>query len=81
LTETNGYNKLNITKKEVWNNETNSLEMTQTIKRLGLDITKVGVPFIVINTGKKEFPIIGDTSIIEYFRHVYEVIEGNTENI
>ncbi|MDR1987276.1 MAG: hypothetical protein LBQ24_00430 [Candidatus Peribacteria bacterium] len=47
LTENDLYNKLNITKKEVWNDIKNAEEMKITLERLGLDVEKSGVPFIV----------------------------------
>lgn len=54
LTEVDWYNKLNIDKREVWNNKENALKMTEDLKRLGLENAKTWVPFLVVNENWKE---------------------------
>lgn len=82
LTENDLYNKLNITKKEVWSNAGNAEEMKKDLRRLGLDVAKSWVPFIIWTIEKKEFPLpIGDKWIIEYFTHIKEILDWNLSNI
>jgi glutaredoxin len=82
LAENDLYNKLNITKKEVWSNAKNAEEMEKDLKRLGLDVAKSGVPFIVWTIGEKQFPLpIGDRWIIEYFTYTKEILDWNLDNI
>lgn len=54
LTEVDWYNKLNIDKREIWNNKENALKMTEDLKRLGLENAKTWVPFLVVNENWKE---------------------------
>lgn len=68
LKQTDGYNKLDITKKEVWSNKEHALEMTQKAKELWVE--RVGVPFIVVKNGDKEAPIVSLDRILEHFKPI-----------
>ena len=56
--------KFNI--KEVWYNKSNSAELSQAAKELGLSDSSVGVPFLYDSKNKKSY--IGETDIKSFFQ-------------
>lgn len=59
------YENFDIIKKEVWSDKKNALEMTKKVEELWL--TRVWVPFIVVNNWEKEIWLSGSDNIKEYF--------------
>jgi len=55
--------KLKIVRKEVYNNQTNSIELSTKAKSCGLDEANVGVPFMYTNKGDC---LIGTPDITDY---------------
>jgi len=82
LKKTDGYNKLDIIKKEVWSNKENSAEMAEVMERLWLDISKVGVPFMLVKNWDDETYLNWDTPIINYFKpYLWEIPESGNKEI
>lgn len=57
--------KVNFSKKEVWNNSQNSAEMQARVKECGIDSSKVGVPFLYAR-GKC---LIGTPDVTDFFKN------------
>ncbi len=64
----NGITKqLGLIQKEVFFNKTNLKEFNGYLQKHALTYDKIGVPFLIINSGEDCKYINGDTNIIEYF--------------
>jgi hypothetical protein len=82
LRKTDGYNKLDIIKKEVWSNNENSVEMSEVMTRLWLNPLEVWIPFILVTNWENESYLSWDTTIIEYFKpYLWEIQETNKKLI
>lgn len=79
LKKHDGYNKLDIVKKEIWKNKENAAEMTKEVKRLWLDITKIWTPFIVVKGKQTEFTLNDMTQAKDHFANVLGV--ENTDKV
>jgi hypothetical protein len=80
LTETDGYNKLNIVKKEIWYNEANASEMSESLIRLWLNPNDIWIPFIIVKNWENETYLWGDKTIIEYFKpYLWEANSSDSE--
>ncbi len=55
--------KIQLIKKEVYQNQANSQELEQLAQKCGLDVSSIGVPFLFTDEGKC---LIGKTEIINY---------------
>jgi glutaredoxin len=55
--------KFSFVKKEVWHDKTNQQEMSQAAKQCGLDVKKIGVPFVFDN-GQC---LIGEPDVKKFF--------------
>ena len=60
-----GYNRLNIEKKEVYSNTENAKAMSDDAKRLWYE--NAWVPFLIVNEDWKETVLNWDKTIIDYF--------------
>ena len=56
-----------ITQKEVFYNTTNRSELNSYLAKHNLSYDKIGVPFLIINSGADCNYVNGDTNIINYF--------------
>ena len=82
LTAVDAIHKIDIEKREVYFNDENRGLMAADAEKLGLDITSVGVPFLVIQEAETMSHLIGDTPIIEHFTPVLgEAPESNKQTI
>lgn len=62
-----GYNRINIEKKEVYFNQDNAKSMSQDAESLGIKQEELGVPFLIVdNDGEKSY-LIWDGPIIDHF--------------
>ncbi len=59
--------KFDLVQKEVFFNKTNLIEMDGYLEKHHLTYDKIGVPFLIINSGEECRYINGDTNIIDYF--------------
>ncbi|MDD3145071.1 MAG: hypothetical protein PHV23_03075 [Candidatus Gracilibacteria bacterium] len=77
-----GYEKLNIVKKEVYFDDKNRQDMLDDGKRLGLEESAIGLPFFIINKAGVESPMVGDGPIIDYLKPILgEVPENKNKTI
>ena len=76
------YEKLNITKKEVYFDDKNRQEMMDEWKRLWLNESEIWVPFFIINESWVETPLIWDGPVIEKLKPtLWEVPENKNKTI
>lgn len=73
IEENNIEGKISIVRKEVYNNQTNSLELSAKAKSCGLDEMNIGVPFMYTRQGEC---LIGTPDITKYLEQ--EVNQDNT---
>ena len=66
--------KIEIVKKEVYDNRANSLEMTEVAKSCGLPINSIGVPFLYTHESKC---LIGSPDIINYLSDKADISADN----
>ncbi|HBB04497.1 TPA: hypothetical protein DCZ39_06495 [Patescibacteria group bacterium] len=59
--------KFDLVKKEVFFNKTNLIELDGYLEKHKLTYDKIGVPFLIINSGVDCSYVNGDTNIIDYF--------------
>lgn len=64
------YKKLDITKKEVWYDDKNKLEMLDFAKKLWLNTKELWTPFLIIKTKDWETSLSWTDKIIDYFKPV-----------
>lgn len=77
-----GYDKVNITKKEIYFDDTNRAEYLATWKRLWISEADLWIPFLVINNAGKETSMIWDEKIINYFKpFLWEAQESSKKTI
>ena len=65
--------KITITKKEVYDNRTNSLELAEAARSCGLDTSNIGVPFLY-TTGKK--CLVGAPDITVYLSEIVKATQS-----
>lgn len=70
MTSVDGYNKINITKKEVFWDKNNAKEMDEYGTKLWIDPMKLWVPFLVIMSWDNTDYLIWDEPIINYFKPI-----------
>lgn len=71
--EANGINdKVEVSKKEVYNNPINSSLLTQAAQKCGLVTDSVGVPFLVTRSGAC---LVGSDQVLEYLNLEFEQAE------
>lgn len=76
------YNKVNLIKKEVYFDDDNRTAMLSDWKRLWLDESTIWVPFLIVNNGWVETPMIWDKTIIDHFLPtLWEVPKNNNKAI
>lgn len=71
------YDKITISKKEVWNNPNDARLMNQRANACGIPAGDVGVPLLVTPDGKC---FIGDGPVIDYFSNLKFDDSGSEEN-
>ena len=77
-----GWNKMNVDKREIYFEKENAAKFTADIERLGLDSAKVWVPFLIVNTDWVETTFSWDTPIIDHFLPIlWEAPENNKKTI
>lgn len=80
LEKVDWYSKLNIDKREVYNNKDNSLRMTEDLKRLGLQNAKTWVPFLIVNENWQEKTLNWLDEAMAYFEpKLGKVVETKVE--
>lgn len=77
-----GYDKVNITKKEIYFDDANRAEYLATWKRLWISEADLWIPFLVINNAGKETSMIWDEKIINYFKpFLWEAQESSKKTV
>ena len=67
IKENNISKTFDLDQKEVFYNTTNRAEFNGYLAKHNLDYDKIGVPFLIINSGSECNYVNGDTNIIDYF--------------
>jgi hypothetical protein len=77
-----GYDKVNIAKKEIYFNDMNRAEYLATWKRLWISEAELWIPFLVINDWWKDSFLIWDEKIINHFKsYLWEAKESSKKTI
>lgn len=66
MEENNIEQELNITRKEVYENQENAADLSKKAESCGMDTSRIGVPFLYTNNGNC---IVGTPDIINYFEN------------
>lgn len=77
-----GYEKLNITKKEIYFNDDNRAEYLAAWERFGIAESDLWIPFLVINNSWEESFLIWDVPIIDHYKpFLWEPVESSSKFI
>ncbi len=69
--------KIQLIKKEVWNNRQNAAELSKVAASCGLDVSNIGVPFLYA----EEKCLVGTPDIVKYFSDKLNITTAAVENI
>ena len=65
-----GYEKLDIEKKEIYYNDQNREDMLADAQKLWLDPSSIWVPFLIINSQENSEALTWDKPVISYFENI-----------
>jgi glutaredoxin len=76
------FNKVNITKKEIYSDDANRTEYLAAWERLWISEADLWIPFLIINNWVKETSLIWDEKIINHFKSfLWEAQESSKKTV